>query len=90
MAKVKAKYQDEVKKDDEQQADIEAEAKKAEDEVTVQQHRANRFDLGEVLLEASLVICSITLLTKKKFFWAMGLIMGALGLAVAATGLLIN
>ena len=90
VAKVKAKYQDQVKKDDEQQADIEAEAKKAEDEVTVQQHRANRFDLGEVLLEASLAICSITLLTKKKFFWAMGLIMGALGVAVAATGLLIN
>jgi hypothetical protein len=90
VAKVKAKYQDEVKKDDEQQGDIEAEARKAEDEVTVQQHRANLFDLGEVLLEASLVICSITLLTRKKFFWALGLIMGALGVAVAATGLLIN
>jgi hypothetical protein len=90
VAKVKAKYQEEVKKDDEQQADIEGEAKKAEDEVTIQQHRANRFDLGEVLLEASLVICSITLLTRKKFFWALGLIMGALGVAVAATGLLIN
>src|SRR5271163_4658 len=72
VAKLKEKYGKEVERYEEQQKDIEAEAKKAEDEVAMNQRRANRFDLGEVLLEAALVICSITLLTRKRLFWGMG------------------
>jgi hypothetical protein len=70
--------------------DIEAEANKAEDEVRKQQRRADRFDLGEVLLEAALVICSITLLTRKRIFWGIGLVLGICGLAVGAAGLFIH
>ena len=53
-------------------------------------HRADRFDLGEVLLEIGLVICSLTLLAKKKVFWFGGVLLGAIGLAVAVTGLLMR
>lgn len=48
--------------------------------------RADRFDLGEVLLEIALVICSLTLLAKRKIFWFGGILVGAIGFAVAATG----
>ncbi len=52
--------------------------------------RADRFDLGEVMLEAALVICSITLLTRKRFFWGMGLVLATVGVAIAAAGFLIH
>jgi hypothetical protein len=90
VAKVKEKYSKEVEHYRDQQKEIEAEAKKAEEEVTVQQRRANRFDLGEVMLEAALVICSITLLTRKRFFWGLGLVLGISGVAIGAAGLLIR
>ena len=44
----------------------------------------------EVLLEAALVICSITLLTRKRIFWGIGLVLGICGLAVGAAGLFIH
>jgi hypothetical protein len=90
VAKIKEKYGKEVERYAKEQDDIENEAHKAEDEVKTQQHRADRFDLGEVLLEAALVICSITLLTRKRIFWAIGSFLGVLGLAIGAAGLLIH
>jgi Domain of unknown function (DUF4337) len=87
VAKIKDKYAKEVDKYRGQQTDIEAEAKKAEDEVKHEERRADRFDLGEVMLEAALVICSITLLTRKRIFWGFGLVLGALGVALGVAGL---
>jgi hypothetical protein len=86
VAKIKDKYAKEVDKYRDQQNDIEGEARKAEDEVNLQGRRADRFDLGEVLLEAALVICSITLLTRKRIFWGLGLVLGILGMAVGVSG----
>lgn len=62
------------------------EAKNLEDERDKAGRQADRFDGGEVLLEVGLVICSITLLTKRKGFWLGGLPIGAIGVAVAVTG----
>ena len=67
---------------------LQAEARKLEAEVHVQQARANRFDLGEGLLEVGLVITSITLLTRRKGFWYFGLLMGIAGVIAAIAGLL--
>jgi hypothetical protein len=88
--KLKEKYQKEVDRYRDEQKDIQAEAKKAEDEVGIQEKRADRFDLGEVLLEAALVICSITLLTRKRFYWGLGMILGFLGVVIAVAGLFIH
>jgi len=88
--RIKEKYAKEVERYRDQEKDIQAEARNAENEVRVQERRADRFDLGEVMLEAALVICSITLLTRKKGFWRFGLVLGAAGLAIAASGLLIH
>ncbi|MBZ5696561.1 MAG: DUF4337 domain-containing protein [Acidobacteriia bacterium] len=90
IEKLKEKYTKEVERYREEQKEIEAEAKKAEAEVALQQRRANRFDLGEVMLEAALVICSITLLTRKRIFWRFGAVLGILGLAVGAAGFFIR
>jgi len=59
-----------------------------ERDLTVRQ--ADRFDGGEALLEIGLVICSITLLTKRKPFWIGGALIGAFGVAFAATGLFLH
>jgi len=46
--------------------DVSKEAKDLEDERDLTVRQADRFDGGEALLEIGLVICSITLLTKRK------------------------
>ena len=52
--------------------------------------RADRFDGGEALLEIGLVICSITLLTKRRGFWVGGILVGAIGVILALTGFLVH
>jgi hypothetical protein len=90
VQKVKEKYAKEIERYRDEGKEIQAEARNAENEVQIEARRADRFDLGEVLLEAALVICSITLLTRKKIFWAFGLTLGTVGVVIAATGLLIH
>src|ERR1700735_304845 len=87
---IKEKYAKEVERYKDELKDIQAEAKKAEDEVKVQEARADRYDLGEVLLEAALVICSITLLTRKRMFWYMGIVLALAGIAITVLGLMIH
>jgi Domain of unknown function (DUF4337) len=73
--------------------DLTEEQKKAtelESEVALLERRASRFDLGEALLEISLVITSITLLTRKGTFMYLGWFFGILGIICAASVLLIH
>jgi len=90
VEKLKEKYTKEVERYRDEQNESEAKAKEAEDEVKVQQRRADRFDLGEVMLEAALVLCSITLLTRKRLFWLMGVVLGTAGVALGVAGLLVR
>ena len=53
-------------------------------------HRADRYDLGELSVELALVLCSVAVLTKRPMYWYSGMGFGALGLAVALTGLLMK
>lgn len=87
--KVKEKYARELERYRDELKEIETEAKKLEAEVHLQQRKADLFDLGEVLLEAGLVITSITLLTRRRAFWGMGLVMGTAGIIVAVAGFLV-
>jgi len=64
--KVKEKYSKQVERYKDEQQEIESGSSWArEKEVQLEQRRANRFDLGEVFLEAAIVIASLTLLTKR-------------------------
>lgn len=59
-------------------------------EVERAEKQAARYDLGEALLQISVVLSSITLLTRKRSWFAGGLLLGAAGLLVAASGLLVR
>jgi hypothetical protein len=88
--KVRQKYTSESARYDKEQSEIEEQAKDLEGESAREQHKANRFDLGEVFLEVALVISSLALLTGKRGFWFLGIVSSLTGLAVAATGLLLH
>jgi hypothetical protein len=79
-----------VEKQKADQEKLQEDAKGLEAEVEMFTHRANHYDLGETLLEVGLVICSITLLTKKRTYWAAGIAFGVAGVVATATGLLIH
>jgi Domain of unknown function (DUF4337) len=84
------KYEKQVAKYESDKEDISEKAKDLEKERDILGRRADRFEGGEVFLEVALVICSITLLTNKKAFWFLGILLGIAGLAVAATAWLVH
>jgi Domain of unknown function (DUF4337) len=90
VATVHEKYVKEVERYEKDKDTISDQAKELEAERDKVSHRADRFDAGEVFLEMGLVICSITLLTKKRFFWFSGITIAAVGVLLAATGLLMH
>lgn len=73
-----------------QTEDLEREAKQLEAETLLASRRGDRYDLGEVCLEIALVITSITLLSGRRAFWHAGLVLGTIGVIVAATSLLVR
>jgi len=73
-----------------QTKEIQAEARKLEQEMDLEARRSDRFDLSEVFLEIALVVTSITLLSGRQMFWHGGMVLGVLGLVVAATSLLVH
>ncbi len=66
----------------------EAEAKEQETDVT--SHKANQFDTAEIFLEISIVLCSITLLTRKKLFFLISFVSTVVGIAFVARGFLVH
>jgi hypothetical protein len=87
---LRAKYTSEAKRYRSEANEIQGTATSDEAESQAYGRRSDRFDLGEVLLEAALVICSITLLTHKRHFWMIGSVIGIAGVVVAVTGFLIH
>jgi hypothetical protein len=73
--------------------DLADEQRKAEDlehEVNLAERRADRYDLGEALLQIAVVLSSITLLTRQRTYFLLGLALGAGGLLIAASALLVH
>jgi len=87
---IREKYLKEVERYQGDKEDISEKAKEFEKERDLLSRRADRFDGGEALLEVGLVICSITLLTKRRMFWIGGALVGALGVVMALTGLFLH
>jgi hypothetical protein len=87
---VREKYLKEVERYTNDKEDISEKAKELENERDLMSRRADRFDGGEALIEVGLVICSITLLTRRRAFWLGGMIVGALGVIMALTGLFLH
>jgi hypothetical protein len=78
----KAKWDDELKEDQEKAIALEERVEKAE-------HRADRLDLAEAMLEIGLVITSVTLLTRRRAYWYIGLFFSIAGIASAGLAFLI-
>ena len=54
------------------------------------QSKANRFNLGQLFCEVALVLSSITLLTRDRRFWFVGILAGVVSLLVALTAVLVT
>jgi NAD(P)H-dependent FMN reductase len=82
-AVLERKYGADVQRYEKSLAETRKRAENFETDAVLQETKASRFDLGEVLLEAALVITSITLITRKNLFWGMGSVMALAGLLLA-------
>jgi len=89
-SKLRDKYTAEAERYRDDQKDLDAEARKLEQETDHARRRGDRYDLAEVFLEIALVITSITLLSGRRVFWQLGIVLGIVGIVVAVTGTLIH
>jgi hypothetical protein len=87
---VQKKFEAELEHYKADKEDVTKEARDLETERDLAGRRADRFDGGEALLEVGLVICSLTLLTKRRFFWIGGMLIAAGGIAMALTGFFLH
>jgi hypothetical protein len=88
--KLAKSYADHQEKWTENLNEEQKEAEGLEAKVEKAEARADRFDLGEALLEIGLVITSITLLTRNRIYWFAGLGFSVLGIVAVVLGLLLK
>lgn len=65
-------------------------AKEHEHEVESAEKKAFRYDIGEALLQISVVLASITLLTRRYHYVIAAILLGLIGLLTAASAFLIH
>jgi hypothetical protein len=90
VEKLQEKYKKEVERYEGDKDDISDKAKELEKERDFVSRRADRFDGGEGLIEVGLVICSLTMLTKRKLYWFTGMLIGAGGVVFALTAFMLH
>ena len=73
---LREKYRKDTERYEKDKEQISEKAKEFESERAVVSRREDRFDAGEVILEIALIICSLTLLTRRKAFWYSGIAIG--------------
>jgi hypothetical protein len=66
-------------------AETQEKAEAFQQQVEHAEKQAGRFDLGEALLQISVVVSSITLFTRRRSWFVGGITLGAAGLVVAAS-----
>jgi Domain of unknown function (DUF4337) len=89
-AKVHEKYKAEADRYKDDKKELEGKARETEKEGETTRRKADRFDLGEVFLEIALVVTSITLLSGRRMFWHLGLLMATAGILVAASSWIVR
>ena len=87
---LREKYLKETERYEKEREEVGEQAKELEKERELVSRRADRYEAGEVILEIALIICSLTLLTKKRIFWLSGIALGLIGLCTALSGFLIH
>jgi hypothetical protein len=89
-AKKLAEYKAHIEKWQGDLTEEQAEARALEGEVKLAERKASRYDLGEALLQIAVVLSSVTLFTRNRGYFFLGLTIGALGLAIAASEMLVR
>lgn len=89
-AKLHEKYQAEANRYKDDQKELDTKARELETEAELARRKADRFDLGEVFLEIALVITSITLLSGRRIFWHLGLLIATAGIVAAASAWIVR
>jgi hypothetical protein len=89
-ADIREKYAQEAERYKKEKDEIQDKARDLEREVAMERKRADRYDLAEVFLEIALVITSITLLSGRRIFWHLGIVLGVVGVLVAVMGALVH
>ena len=87
---LREKYLKETGRYEQEKDEVSEQAKELEKERESSSRRADRYEAGEVILEIALIICSLTLLTKKRIFWLSGIALGLIGLGTTLSGFLIH
>jgi len=90
VAKLHEKYQAEADRYKDEQKELDKAAHEMENETELARRKGDRFDLGEVLLEIALVITSIALLSGRRLFWHLGLLIATAGVLVAASAWMVR
>jgi translation initiation factor RLI1 len=85
-----AEYKAHIAKWDEELKELQAQATEFQDEVKRAESQAVRFDIGEALLQISVVLSSVTLFTRKRSYFIGGLTLGVVGLVVAVSAWLVR
>jgi Domain of unknown function (DUF4337) len=83
-------YQEHIEK---WKKDLEEEQEKArefEQEVAKAEAKAAHYDLGEALLQIAVVLCSITLFTRNRAYFLLGLALGVAGIVVAFSAFFVS
>ena len=89
-ATLREKYLKEADRYNAEKTEAKDKADELKNERLIVERRGDRYEGGEVLLEIALIVCSFTLLTKKKIFWHSGMVVGLLGIGVALSGFLLR
>ena len=71
-------------------AESQAKAREDEADVRLAEKKTGRFDVAEAMLQIGVVLASITLLTRKKTFFLLGLVLGVVGVAAAVSAMLLR
>jgi hypothetical protein len=87
---LREKYQKEIERYEKDKDQISEKAKEFENELLAASRREDRFDGGEVILDIALIICSLTLLTRRKVFWYTSMVIGVVGFFIGLSGFLIH
>lgn len=88
--KLKDRYASQQQRYQQEQEAVRAKAQGFEASAEEHERKGARYDMGEVCLEAALVITSITLITRKKPFWLLGSALAAAGVILAVSAIWVH
>ena len=85
-----AEYKAHIEKWTKDLEESQAKAREDEAEVKLAERKGSRFDVAEAMLQISVVLASITLLTRKKTFFLLGVVLGVIGVVAAVSAMLLH